>query len=59
MLSNNFLDRVRSECTVDTKKYRYACFGEEGITLRKPLAELDTTSEWQLVAHYRLGGWER
>lgn len=59
MLSNNFLDRVRSERTVDAKKYRYAWFGEGGIILRKSLAELDTTSEWQPVAQYQLGGWER
>ena len=59
MLSMEFLERVRPELTVDTRKYRHIWDGDNGIIIRKPLAELNTTSEWQLVAFYRLGGWEK
>ena len=59
MLSMEFLERVRTERTVDTRNYRYIWDGDSGIILRKPLEELNTTSEWQHVASYRLGGWER
>ena len=59
MLSKKFLERVRTERTVDTKKYRYIWDGDSGIILRKPLEELNTTSEWQPVAYYGLVGWER
>lgn len=59
MLSMEFLERVRTERTVDTRKYRYIWDGDNGIIIRKPLAELNTTSEWQPVASYRLGGWKK
>lgn len=52
MLSRKFSERVRNERTVDTRKYRYIWDGEIGIILRKPLEELDTTSDWQVVAAY-------
>ena len=56
MLSRKFLERVRTERTVETRKYRYIWDADSGIIVRKPLVELDTTSEWQPVASYRLGG---
>ena len=52
MLSNNFLERVRTERIVETRKYRYIWDGDIGIILRKPLVELETTSDWQVVAAY-------
>lgn len=58
MLSNKFLERVRTERTVDTGKYRYICYEDYMIpgccatVSRKPIIELDTTSDWQAVAGY-------
>lgn len=52
MLSRKFSERVRTERMVDTRKYRYIWDGEIGIILRKPLEELNTTSDWQVVAAY-------
>ena len=58
MLSRKFLERVRTERTVDTRKYRYR-IGEYNqipgcwaAVFRKPIIELDTTSDWQVVATY-------
>lgn len=67
MLSTNFLERVRTERTVDTRKYRYI-LGEYNrdknccaAVLRKSIIELDTTSDWQVVALYDVmkAGWHR
>ena len=58
MLSNKFLERVRPERSVDTRKYRYRigeCNQIPGCwaaVFRKPIIELDTTSDWQVVATY-------
>lgn len=52
MLSRKFLERVRTERIVDTRKWRYIWDGEIGIILRKPIEELETTSDWQVVAAY-------
>ena len=58
MLSNKFLERVRTEKSVDTRKYRYR-IGEynqipgcRAAVFCKPIIELDTTSDWQVVATY-------
>ena len=58
MLSRKFLERVRTERTVDTRKYRYIWDGDSGIIVRKPLGELDTTSDWEKVARIVLEGSE-
>ena len=58
MLSNQFLERVRTERTVDTRKFRYIFDGDSGIIARKPLVELDTTSDWEKVARIALEGRE-
>lgn len=58
MLSRKFLERVRTERTVDTRKYRYIWDGDFGIIVRKPLSELETTSDWETVASYN-GGWRK
>ena len=67
MLSNKFLERVRTERSVDTGKYRYI-IGEYPLipgcwaaVFRKPIIELDTTSDWQVVAAYdgRNARWNR
>lgn len=58
MLSRKFLERVRTERTVDTRKYRYIWDGDFGIIVRKPLEELETTSDWELVAHWVAEGWK-
>ena len=52
MLSNKFLERVIAEKTVDTRKYRYIWDGDSAIIVRKPLVELDTTSDWETVVAY-------
>ena len=52
MLSVNFLERVRKERIVKTRKYRYIWDGEIGIILREPLDDLETTSDWQVVFAY-------
>ena len=58
MLSNKFLERVRTERSVDTGKYRYIISeypmipGCWAAVFRKPIIELDTTSDWQVVAAY-------
>ena len=58
MLSRKFLERVCTERTVDTRKYRYR-IGEYNhipgcwaAVFRKPITELDTTSDWQVIAVY-------
>lgn len=56
MLSKKFLERVRTERQVDTRKYCYIWNGDFGIIVRKPLVELDTTSDWETVARY-VGEW--
>ena len=56
MLSRKFLERVRTERTVETRKYRYIWDGDSGIIARKPLVELDTTSDWEKVARVELEG---
>ena len=58
MLSRKFLERVRTERTVDTRKFRYIWDGDSGIIVRKPLVELDTTSDWETVARVVLEGRE-
>ena len=58
MLTKSFLERVRTERTVDTVKYRYIWDGDSGIILRKPLVELDTTYGWEAVAIY-VDGWRQ
>lgn len=58
MLSRKFLERVRTERTVDTRKYRYIWDGDFGIIVRKPLEELETTLDWELVAHWVAEGWK-
>ena len=58
MLSRKFLERVRTERTVDTRKYRYIWDGDSGIIVRKPLVELETTSDWELVACCATEGWK-
>ena len=52
MLSRKFLERVRTERTVDTRKYRYVWISETGVVIRKPLSELGTTADWETVAAY-------
>lgn len=52
MLSVKFLNRVRMERTVDTKKYRYNFDSLTGIVYRKDIAELDTTSDCEAVAKW-------
>ena len=52
MLSMKFLERVRTERTVDTRKYRYVWISETAVVIRKPLSELGTTSDWETVARY-------
>lgn len=59
MLSVNFLERVRMERTVDTKKYRYNFDGLTGIVYKKPIAELDTTSDWEVVAKLNEFDWRQ
>ena len=56
MLSRKFLERVRTERTVETRKYRYIWDGDSGIILRKPLEGLNTTYDWETVASYN-GEW--
>lgn len=56
MLSIKFLERVRTERTVDTRKYRYLWISETAVIIRKPLRELGTTSDWETVASY-VGEW--
>lgn len=60
MLSSKFLERVRKERTVDTIKYRYIWDWEIGLIIRKPLEDLETTSDWQVVAAYNAhnGRWQ-
>ena len=52
MLSMEFLERVRTERTVDTRKYRYLWISETGVIIRKPITELGTTSDWETVVGY-------
>lgn len=58
MLSIKFLERVRTERIVDTRKYRYVWIPETGVIIRKPLRELGTTSDWETVAGY-VGEWRK
>ena len=67
MLSRKFLERVRTERTVDTRKYRYTIAEYPlisrgwAVVFRKPIIELDTTSDWQVVAAYeeQKARWDR
>lgn len=58
MLSREFLERVRTERTVDTRKYRYLWISETGVIIRKPITELGTTSDWETVVGY-VGEWRK
>lgn len=58
MLSRKFLERVRTERTVDTRNYRYVWISDTGVVIRKPLRELGTTSDWETVASY-VGEWRK
>lgn len=56
MLSRNFLDRVRIEGIVETRKYRYIWDCVTWSIIRKPLELLDTTLGWETVASFKLDG---
>lgn len=47
-----FLERVKREGIVDTRKYRYVVDHAQGLIKRLPIEYLDTTlalTEWQVV----------
>lgn len=52
MLSRKFLERVRSEHMVDTRKYRYIWYDDNNLILRKELKLLATATCWQTVASF-------
>ena len=49
-----FLERVKREGIVDTRKYRYVVDSAHGVIKRLPIEYLDTTlalTEWEVVAN--------